>query len=279
MRFFALAVVLLCLACDPVEVDITAPQITNLIITPTPSAAIVCGANDDKAIEVTGGGVLQFELMVTDETALSQYKVDIHSNFDCHGHGNSSAPAVAVPDIDGETEDWSVLKIENLTGTNASIQEVLNVPENVTAGNYHFHIQVVDASGNDDPLNNIYTIKVSNPSDAIPPILQLSSPSENSFSASRGSMITFSGNVSDETSLSEGGNGVLFLSYTKLSTGNTFNTDAVFPFDAATSNSHDFSFTWEVPGSLTSGTYRLTVGATDGVRNVAEVVSFEVEVE
>ena len=40
----------------------------------------------------------------------------------------------------------------------------------------------------------------------------------------------------------------------------------------------DFDFEFEVPQTLVSGNYRFSLGANDGVRNVAEFEFFEVEI-
>lgn len=267
------------LSCGDNEVDVTAPTIENLNITPAPSTTQICGGTDNNVISLVGGETLAFDAVFSDNSGLSQYKIDLHSNFDCHGHDGSSVPSVAVPSVNAQTEDWAVLDIVNLEGTDQNVNRSLEVPSNVTAGNYHFQIQVLDAAGNDDPLANVYTLKVQNSTDVIVPSLSLISPSDNSFTASKGGSIQFEGRVADNLSLSEGGNGVLFLSYTNLSSGNTFNTDKIFPFDASVDTSYDFDFTWEIPTTLVAGDYRVSIGATDGLRNVAEQVHFEVKVE
>ena len=50
-----------------------------------------------------------------------------------------------------------------------AVNRTLNVPENVTAGSYHFQIQVVDVSGNDNPAANFFSLKIKNPLDDIAP--------------------------------------------------------------------------------------------------------------
>ncbi|MEM9991314.1 MAG: hypothetical protein AAF738_06080, partial [Bacteroidota bacterium] len=60
--------------------------------------------------------------------------------------------------------------------------------------------------------------------------------------------------------------------------GNTFNTNRVFPFESTFGDTYDFSFDWQVPNTLSPGTYQVSIGATDGVRNVANFVNFEVEI-
>ena len=69
-------------------------------------------------------------MIFRDNEALSQYKVDIHNNFDCHGHARS-------------TQDWTVLEVLDIEGTEQRVSRSLSVPDDVTAGNYHFHVQVI----------------------------------------------------------------------------------------------------------------------------------------
>ena len=181
--------------------------------------------------DLTGGEQLKFDVIFKDNEALSQYKIDIHNNFDCHGHGGGSAPSVAPPNVENQTIDWSIIDIQNISGTSAPVNRTLDVPENVTAGNYHFQIQVVDVSGNDNPAANFFALKIKNPLDDTPPQISVDEPANSSFSVKKGENIRFIGQVTDDRSLSDGGNGVLYLAYTDLSSGNTFTTDQVFVFD------------------------------------------------
>ncbi len=265
-------------SCGEDNLDITAPTIDVQQFIPQPGNGEVCGSNIENVFALKGGEDLSLDLIFRDNSALSQYKIDIHNNFDCHGHGDSSAPGVTVPNVDNETADWTVLDIKELNGTENPIVQRLSVPENVTAGNYHFQLQVIDAAGNDNPQSNIYTLKILNPVDETIPQIEASTPLGMGFSLVKGDKIQFNGQVTDNYSLSEGGNGVLYLSYTDLSSGNTFNTDAVFSFDNSVDTVYDFSFEYEVPLTLKAGSYLFSLGANDGVRNVAKNVVFNVEV-
>jgi len=186
---------------------------------------------------------------------------------------------VVVPNVENQTIDWTVLDIQDLSGSSAAVDRGFEVPQNVTSGNYHFQIQVVDESGNDDPAANIFTLKIKNPLDEIAPQISVVEPLAKSFSVAKGESIRFTGQVTDERSLSDGGNGVLFLAYTDLNSGNTFATDQVFVFDENVETTFDFDFEYTVPQTLVAGDYRFSLGANDGVRNVAVFQSFEVGVE
>ncbi len=276
--FFALLTLLMVAACKGDNVDLTPPEMEVLSFEPTPVADEICGAQEPVVFQLTGGERLIFDVIFNDDVALSQYKVDIHNNFDCHGHGGGSAPSVAVPNVDNQTVDWTVLEIQDIEGTSSSVLRSLDVPLNVTTGNYHFQIQVVDESGNDNPAANFFALKIKNPLDETPPQITLQEPANSSFSIKKGETVRFVGQVTDDRSLSDGGNGVLFLAYTDLSSGNTFATDEVFVFDENVDTVFDFDFEYTVPQTLVTGSYRFSLGANDGVRNVAPFQFFEVEV-
>ncbi len=265
-------------ACKGNEVDVTPPTIEAMTYTPAPVAADICGAEEPTVFLLTGGDQLVFDVIFTDNNTLSQYKVDIHHNFDCHGHGGGSAPSIVVPNVANQTIDWTVLDIGELSGTSSSVKRTLEVPENVTSGNYHFHIQVIDEAGNDSPFANYNSIKIKNPLDDTPPQISVSESVARSFSIKKGARIHFIGQVTDERSLSDGGNGVLYLAYTDLRSGNTFTTDKVFAFDKYVKQLFKFDFEYIVPQTLAPGSYRFSLGANDGVRNVALFQFFEVEV-
>ncbi len=277
-QFIALIIVFTMLACDSENVDVTPPSMEVTSFTPVPMADEICGAQEPVVFHLTGGDQLTFDVIFNDNDALSQYKIDIHNNFDCHGHGGGSAPPVPVPNVDNLTTDWSVLEIQNINGTTSPILRTLDVPENVTTGNYHFQIQVLDQSGNDNPAANFFALKIKNPLDDVLPQISIQEPKNTSFSVKKGETIRFIGQVTDDRSLSDGGNGVLFLAYTDLSSGNTFSTDAVFVFDETVDTSFDFDFEYTVRQTLVAGSYRFSLGANDGVRNVAPFHFFEVEV-
>jgi hypothetical protein len=266
-------------ACsDDNGVDITPPNMQILSLVPNPAAGEICGTMEDTVFSIRGGETLLAELAFSDNDALSQYKVDIHNNFDCHGHGGTAAPGVPVPSVGSVTEDWTVLTLEDLSGTSESITLSIKAPDNVTAGSYHFQIQVLDESGNDNPLANFYSIRAYHPADEEAPVLSVQEPAENELTAAKGSTLTFSGQVTDNYSLSDGGNGLVFLSYTDLSSGNTFSTDAFISFDDSVGTDYDFELNFVVPQTIQAGDYRVRIDAHDGVRNVAEPVFFELQV-
>lgn len=272
LLFLALA------ACGDSDVDRTPPSINVTNFIPTPVADEICGGQEPTVFLLSGGEELSFTAIFEDDVALSQYKVDVHNNFDCHGHGGGVAPSVVIPSVSNQTTDWSITEVQNLEGTSVTETRTFIVPENVTAGNYHYHIQVLDAVGNDSPFTNFYSLKVKNPLDDVPPQINVQQPSVTNLSITNGAIIRFQGQVTDNRSLSDGGNGVLYLAYTDLSSGNTFTTDHIFPFDTSVDQAYDFDFEYVVPATLVAGDYRFSLGANDGVRNVASFVFFDAEI-
>ena len=266
-------------ACGSGDVDVTSRTLEVNTYSPEPTVDEVCGTQEPVVFNLTGGDQLTFDVIFKDNESLSQYKVDIHDNFDCHGHGGGSAPQISIPSVPSQTTDWTLLETVDITGTDAPITRTLDVPSNVTTGNYHFQIQVADESGNDHNAGVFFSLKIKNPLDDILPEITVDEPANNTFSIAKGEKIRFVGQVTDERSLSDGGNGVLFLSYTDLSSGNTFSTDEVFLFNETVDKTFDFDFEYTVPQTLIDGrNYRFSLGAYDGVRNVAPFQFFEVVV-
>lgn len=278
-NYIFLLLAILIIGCEDDDIDLTPPTMDVIKYEPEPVEGEICGSMEPVVFYLSGGEKLTFDVVFRDDVALSQYKVDIHNNFDCHGHGGGSAPSVVVPNVENQTEDWTLLDVVDLSGMSEQVIRTLESPENVTAGNYHFQIQVIDESGNDNPFVNFFSIAMKNPLDDIPPQISVEEPASNILSAKKGESLRFLGQVTDERSLSDGGNGVLYLSYTDLSSGNTFATDVAFPFDENVDKTFDFDFEYTIPNTLVAGNYRFSLGANDGVRNVAPFVFFEVEVK
>ena len=247
------------------EADIQSPVIEIVSFEPSPRLGEVCGDPDDQVFFVGSGDSLFYQVIFKDDQGLSQYKVDIHQNFDCHGHAR-------------KTEDWTVLEIKDISGRELPVSGYLKVPEDVTAGAYHFQIQVVDEAGNDDPLSNIYSIVVTNKRDTIAPQLSISSPANGDFSAKKGDVLTFTGLAIDNYSLGEGGNGKLLLTYTRLTSGNTFEALRL-PFSDSATDRESINVAFTIPTTLVADSYRFVLSAFDGVNNESTRISWNVQVE
>jgi hypothetical protein len=108
------------------EVDTTKPVIN--LIEPEEGDVLQIGAD------------VHFEMELSDDVMLGSYKVEIHSNFDGHGHETKA---------DGEgfffDRSWDVSGQRN-----ASIHHhEIFIPEDAEPGDYHLMVYCLDAAGNE----------------------------------------------------------------------------------------------------------------------------------
>lgn len=255
-------------ACS--ESDTEPPVISDLVITPQPTTGIICGQEDPFVIQVYTGDSLTISFTVTDDEELSQYKFDIHQNFDCHGHLKVE-----------ETGVWEVIEIGELTGTEMQVSRVLQVPDTATAGTYHFSIQVADFFGN-SVKTQIFNITLLNVDDTLPPVLAATQPLTDTLTITLSDTIAndsirFAGSVTDNRDLELGGNGKLDLRYWKTDSPNVFNLYSIL-FVIGTGPSYDFDFTVAVPAILVEGQYIFQLRAFDGVNNPSNTLEYEVKI-
>ena len=78
---------------------------------------------------------------LSDDVLLKSYKINIHPNFDHHGHKLSK---------DTATEDFNFNRAYDLSGMrNAQIHHHdIVIPANATPGDYHLMVWCTDAAGN-----------------------------------------------------------------------------------------------------------------------------------
>jgi hypothetical protein len=93
------------------------------------------------------GSAIHFEMELSDDTELKSYKVEIHSNFDGHGHSATIAKVrtleIQVPF--SYSNSWDVSGLKN---THIHHHEIV-IPENATTGHYHFMVYCTDKAGNE----------------------------------------------------------------------------------------------------------------------------------
>ncbi len=253
------------------EADTERPVISDLMITPQPTAGLICGQQEENVIQVNTGDSITISFTVSDNEELSQYKLDLHSNFDCHGHAKLE-----------ETTVWEVIEIEGISGTEAFVSSTLVVPDSVTAGAYHFSIQAADFFGN-AAKTEIFGIIVRNLEDTVAPTLVVSEPSVSSIllnlsDSIPSDSIRFVGTVSDNRDLEQGGNGKLELRYWRVGSPNTFDLFNIL-FVLGTGPSIDFDFTVTVPATLVAGDYIFELRAFDGVNNPSNTIQYNVTIE
>lgn len=118
-------------ACDEDEADTTKPVIT------------LDEPEDGDSLRI--GESIHFECDFSDDEALGSYLIEIHNNFDGHGHKISSSQTRGE-----DTEAFYFKKsydISNLRNTHVHHHDIV-IPENATPGAYHLIVYCTDAAGN-----------------------------------------------------------------------------------------------------------------------------------
>ncbi len=113
-------------ACSDDDADTTKPEIQ--LHEPENGDSLLIGAN------------VHFEADFSDNEALGSYLVEIHNNFDGHGHSASTRA----------DEPFSFKKSYDLGGLRNSHvhHHDIVIPENATLGAYHLVVYCTDAAGN-----------------------------------------------------------------------------------------------------------------------------------
>lgn len=252
-----------------IETDTVTPDIEVLSSTPAPQPFMVCGIMEDGVYVVRSNETLTMEVRFSDNEALSQYKLDIHNAFDCHGHVRMAAPQ-------DEAIEWIILEVEDISGTEHMQTLELTPPANPAAGLYHFHIQVIDKEGNQSPFSGLFNLVLVNAADEEAPTLNVIAPNPMPATLTRGSSLSISGELVDNMPLGEGGYGQIELAYVRQATGNEY-TGEIFEFESNAGSTENFTINWNVPNAVQPGPYTLLLKATDAVNNATRL-SWEVEI-
>lgn len=260
IRLILLAICLLGMACNEANIDITAPTLKVKSINPTPMSGWICGAMEDSVIYIKSTDSLVMNLLFSDDEQLSQYKIDIHNNFDCHGHRGPS------------TNTWNLQKIIELEGTEKAVREVLLVPNDVTAGNYHCSVLLLDESGNQASTTH-YSLSMQNQTDTIPPSVVMTHPNSSSLSLQKGATLNVQGTLTDNHDLEHGRMELIYFT----PSGNK-STAKTISIDQTAGNNYPYQFNYTIPNSFAAGTYDFEVRAYDGVGNIGNVLTFSVVV-
>ena len=231
------------------------PVIEIVSVKPSVGESMVCGSLDIRTVSLSSGSVFQLDFNLKAREGLSQYKIDLHHNFDCHTH--RVAARAGAP--------WKVLKIIDLVGHQQLIKESLLVPTDAIAGNYHFMLLCIDKQGNESPFVS-YTLKVSNSVDTDLPTISMTSPAGDYIVWSKTEKIDIKLNIKDNKPLEDGR---VELSYLDPK-GAEFTVDQTY-FDALvgsdTNYQYQFSFS-EFNSPL--GKYIFLAKVYDQVGNLAE---------
>lgn len=266
MRIFILLVGLIAiLSCSNDEVDSLPPMVEIVSLNPSPNSGVVCGSIDENLIRVLGGDTIIMELRIDDESEIGQYKIDIHHNFDCHGHGSNGLNLVA-PEIDNSTEDWFQVSVMDWTEDTDRLTLRLPVPTQVTAGTYHLGFQISDVFGNTDGLGKIYSVNCLNPWDTIPPRLTFDSEQLMVHEITKADSIVITATLSDDEYFSQGGNGLVYAILRDKQSNNFFKTSLNMLLDQD-QKEYEIRWSYHPSNTLSNGQYELLVILHDGVRN------------
>lgn len=88
------------------------------------------------------GSTIHFEMDLTDDVMLGSYKVEIHNNFDGHGHTKVATRETVAFTFN---RSWDVSGLKNAHIHHHDIE----ISANATEGNYHLMVYCTDAAGNE----------------------------------------------------------------------------------------------------------------------------------
>ncbi|MBE7641245.1 DUF4625 domain-containing protein [Salegentibacter sp. BLCTC] len=118
----------------------------NVIDTEAPEIVISDPVDGE---EIAPGGEVHFDALLTDNTELASYKVEIHNAFDGHTH--------AIAKQEGHKDNpWSYSEVFEIEPGQKSFEAHHHIPvpaeingEHISEGHYHFGLFVTDAAGNE----------------------------------------------------------------------------------------------------------------------------------
>jgi len=238
----------------PDAVDNTAqPLISVVSKNVTTITENLCGSSFSNVLKVNTGTALQIQLNFKSSNTLSQYKIDVHNNFDCHTHGKTAA-----------SNPWYVLKLADITSKDVTVTETLNIPANSSVGNYHLTFRLLDELGNEaQPVE--FNVILINPNDSIKPTLSLTNPIADSIGIMRGNNLNFTGIINDNLSLN---GGKFQISY--IDSANTeFDIEETF-FSPTQGTTYNLNFNFLIPTYSVKGPSLFYIKVYDEVNNMYE---------
>lgn len=229
--------------------DKQSPVIELLSISPQLETALICGETElNNVINLETNDSLKISLKLSDNKGLSQIKIDIHENFDCHGHKAVSP--------------WQVLNLIDLNGTEQILNLSIPVPPTASAGVYHFQIKLLDESGNEAGSNQAYSIRLLNSADTIAPSAVINLPIADTLSYSRGDFFRLEIRAEDNSDLGSGRAELIYFT----NSGNKIKADS-YVFEPGLGNIRIFNLEYQMPTTLSSGNYEFFVRVFDAYGN------------
>lgn len=202
------------------------------------------------------GSDFHLDFSITDNDALSQFKVDIHGDHDGHTHGKLTE---VLPAFD-------TIIIENISGNAIDRHIDITIPAGAWPGPYHISVYATDKSGNEGMATR--SIVVRNSIDLLAPVVNITAPADGSTLSN-----TFTVTASITDKLSDGTtDGEIRMIEVSLVSGNQkFSLgkyDEVTNFSGAFNQATgQFSRSFNLPSWITSGTWELEVEAYDSYFN------------
>mgnify|MGYP001066326184 FL=1 len=215
------------------------------------TTAEVCGTTCDNVLQLTSGTPLSLSIAFSGQENLAQYKIDIHSNFDCHAH-------------ERPLSEWRFLKVADISGKQITITEAIPLPADAFSGNYHCIIRLIDEKGNEAPFKE-FNLIVSNARDREAPVITYELPASDSVSIQKGQDLIFKGTVTDNLSLSNGR-----LEITCVTADGTDYSIINEAFSGNESTTHTFQRTYTIPSYFASGLAIFRLKAYDKWNNQSE---------
>lgn len=88
------------------------------------------------------GSEIHLDINLADDVELASYKIDVHNNFDGHEHRPAAGTEVQEP--------WSYSQSYEIEPGQQSyhVHEHIEIPADITTGDYHLGITVIDEAGN-----------------------------------------------------------------------------------------------------------------------------------
>lgn len=94
------------------------------------------------------GDTIPFTYLLTDDTELGAYNIEIHHNFDHHTH-STSATECPMDDSKQAQHAWIFNQDYTIPPSQSSYIAHLDIPipEDIDSGDYHFMLRVTDRAG------------------------------------------------------------------------------------------------------------------------------------
>ncbi|QNR25888.1 DUF4625 domain-containing protein [Croceimicrobium hydrocarbonivorans] len=217
---------------------------------------------EDHDLEFNAGEAINLAVEVSDNEALGQLKLDLHDQFDGHSHGKLSST-------------WTLSEVYNLSGSQTTFKESLQVPDPVTAGPHHLILRLLDAAGNESEFTELDFV-LRNGSE---PQISITDPDfSQGFQITKGQSFNLTGSVTDNIDLAE----IVIQVREESEHSHKSYSSTIFSFDKDLDGGSDLSFdlgslSISIPSTAEIGHYELYISAKDSEGNYG-IYTAEIEV-